>query len=195
MRVNEIFYSLQGEGRHSGTAAVFVRLSGCNLRCPFCDTDHSGHTEMSEEQIAGAVSQWPAPTVIITGGEPLLQLTSTLVELLHHAGKRVHIETNGTIAPDSSTIEALDWITVSPKDLYCKNAPLRIQRIDEIKAVYQPGVDPSRYESLTDCLYLQPCDTGQPRQNAAVITAAINYIKEHPKWKLSLQTQKILNVR
>lgn len=195
MRVNEIFYSLQGEGRHSGTAAVFVRLSGCNLRCPFCDTDHSGHTEMSEEQIAGAVSRWPAPTVVITGGEPLLQLTPTLVELLHHAGKQVHVETNGTIAPDELTAGALDWITVSPKDQFCRNARLSIQRIDEIKAVYQPATDPSRYESLTDCLYLQPCDTGDPRQNAAVTAATINYIKEHPKWKLSLQTQKILNVR
>ena len=100
MRVNEIFYSLQGEGFFTGTPAVFVRFSGCNLRCPFCDTRHEGFTLMSEEEIAETVVRYPARHVVLTGGEPSLQVTSRLVDLLHKAKRFVAMETNGTRAVD-----------------------------------------------------------------------------------------------
>ena len=109
MRVNEIFYSIQGEGRFTGTAAVFIRLSGCNLRCPFCDTHHETFEEMDEEEIARRVSAFPARHVVITGGEPTLQLTPKLTQCLHAMGCYIQIETNGSKAlPEGADI---DWIT------------------------------------------------------------------------------------
>ena len=114
MRVNEIFYSLQGEGFHTGTAAVFVRLSGCNLQCPFCDTRHEEGIEMSEEEILLQVSEYESDMVVITGGEPAIQITESLVDKLHQIGKFVAVETNGTLPLPSN----IDWITVSPKNAY-----------------------------------------------------------------------------
>lgn len=100
IKVNEIFYSIQGEGHYTGTPAVFVRLSGCNLHCDFCDTEHESGLMMDDDDILRAVMQYPASTVIITGGEPTLQLTASLVSLLHGASRRVHIETNGSVPLD-----------------------------------------------------------------------------------------------
>ena len=97
MLINEIFYSLQGEGRYTGTPAVFVRFSGCNMQCAFCDTQHERHSVMTEEDIVSEVCTYPAHHVVLTGGEPLLQLTSTLVDSLHRHGMTVQIETNGTL--------------------------------------------------------------------------------------------------
>ena len=112
-RVNEIFLSLQGEGFWTGTPMVFLRFSGCNLRCPFCDTDHSGYREMSAEEIVTEILQTGGDCrrVCVTGGEPSLQLDEALVEALHHAGFQVHVETNGTrVLPGG-----VDWVTLSPK--------------------------------------------------------------------------------
>lgn len=109
-RVNDIFYSIQGEGRNAGRAAVFVRFSGCNLKCPLCDTDFADFRLMSDEDIIAEISQWPARLVILTGGEPTLQTDAPFVEKLHDAGFEVAMETNGTnIPPDN-----IDWITCSP---------------------------------------------------------------------------------
>lgn len=116
MRVNEIFYSLQGEGHFTGTPAIFVRLSGCNLNCDFCDTDHVSSSDMPEEEIVKRVNDFPAAHVVITGGEPTLQLTASLVDKLHDAGKFVQIETNGTRLLDPSLADKIDWITCSPKE-------------------------------------------------------------------------------
>ena len=187
MRVNEIFYSLQGEGRHTGTPAVFVRLAGCNLKCSFCDTDFAAHTEMTEEEIVARVAAFPASLVVLTGGEPTLQITSRLLGLLHEAGKRVHIETNGTHPlPDGP----IDWVTCSPK-----GAPLHIGRIDELKVVYE-GQDMSQYDGIeAQCYSLQPCDTGNAARNLQLQRQTIDYILQHPKWHLSLQTHKLLNIR
>lgn len=188
MRVNEIFYSLQGEGHFTGTPAVFLRLSGCNAKCPFCDTDHFSFTEMSEQEIVEALQQYPARHVVITGGEPTLQLTASLLRLLHVAGYFVQIETNGSVAlPDDAEI---DWITCSPKAL-----DLRIQRIDELKVLY-PCDDMARYDDVQAKEYrLQPLDAGNPETNNKNIQDTISYILNNPKWNLSLQTHKILNVR
>lgn len=189
MRVNEIFYSLQGEGHHTGTPAVFLRLSGCNLKCPFCDTQHESFRDMTEKDIVEQVSVFPARTIIITGGEPLLQLTSSLTRLLHEAGFAIHLETNGSrLLPEGADI---DWVTCSPKD----GGKVVIQRIDELKVVFM-GQDMSQYDCLKAKEYrLQPLDSGEELTNLLNCQKTLDYILQHPKWKLSLQTHKILNVR
>lgn len=192
MRVNEIFYSLQGEGYHTGTASVFVRLSGCNLRCPFCDTQHTSGTEMSEEKIVRQVAQWPGTWVVVTGGEPSLQLTPTLVDALHHAGKQVSVETNGTrpLPPN------VDWITLSPKDTFLgPEARVALSRADELKVVYDGQHEPQTYSHISVAhRFLQPCDTGDPIRNQTIVQRTVEYIKTHPLWRLSLQTHKLLRI-
>lgn len=195
MRVNEIFYSLQGEGYYSGTPAVFVRLSGCNLRCPFCDTRHESGREMSEKEIVEAVGQYPARHVVITGGEPSLQLTESLVDALHAAGRYVAVETNGT-HPLSDNI---DWVTLSPKSAFVDGADVVLTRADEIKVVYDGIHDPegqlsTRNSQLSTLRFLQPCDTGDAARNSQITAATVEYIKCHPEWRLSLQIHKILNI-
>lgn len=191
MKVNEIFYSLQGEGFHTGTAAVFVRLSGCNLRCPFCDTNHNDGTEMSEEEIVAIVDSYPACLVVITGGEPSLFLKTSLVDLLHEKGKTVAVETNGTHPlPDN-----VDWITLSPKDAFVENARPTIKACSELKVVFDGGELPDYSYIEAQHYFLQPCDTGITERNKAITHACIDYIKQHPKWRLSLQTHKITNIQ
>ena len=192
MKVNEIFYSLQGEGQYTGRAAVFVRLSGCNLRCSFCDTRHEAFVPLTEDEIVDKVTAYPARHVVITGGEPTLQLTRSLIDKLHEAGKFVQIETNGSIVLSLDLVKAIDWITCSPKEL-----PVKIARIDELKVVYE-GQDMAPYE-ITACDFhairsLQPCDTGDESKNRALLDAAIDYIKNHPEWRLSLQTHKFIHI-
>lgn len=192
MKVNEIFYSLQGEGFHTGTAAVFVRLSGCNLRCPFCDTHHSEGTEMTEEDICQAVKAFPASLVVVTGGEPSLYLTASLVDMLHQAGKKVAVETNGTHQLPSN----VDWITLSPKDAYVEKALPVIRRCNELKEVFDGEQPVNDYPHIrADHYFLQPCDIGNSERNARITAACIDYIKQHPKWRLSLQTHKITNIQ
>lgn len=182
MKVNEIFYSLQGEGHFTGCPAIFVRFSGCNRACPFCDTDFAAFTDMTEEEIVAAVSRYPANIVVITGGEPALQLTDSLVSLLHAAGKRVHVETNGSLPLP----ESVDWVTCSPK-----TPPFAIKRINELKLLFTSEVDPEVIrKSLPDAeIYsLQPLAGSDPGPT-------ISYILENPSWRLSLQTHKLLQIR
>lgn len=197
MKVNEIFYSLQGEGNFTGTPAVFVRFSGCNLNCDFCDTQHNRGIEMSEDEIISEVSKYPAYHVVITGGEPTLQLTPSLVNKLHAAGKFVQIETNGARPLSDGLDYLIDWVTVSPK---YGNVP-NIQRIDELKVVYDIS-HPEHVAKLEkvearyrNTYYLQPCDRCNSEYNETNLTSCLKYIMEHPKWKLSLQTHKMLNLR
>lgn len=197
MKVNEIFYSLQGEGHFTGTPAVFVRFSGCNLNCDFCDTQHNRGTEMSEDEIIAEVSKYPTYHVVITGGEPTLQLTSSLVNKLHTAGKFVQIETNGTRPLIDDLDFLVDWVTVSPKYGSIPN----IQRIDELKVVYDMA-HPEHIANLEKVeapflngYYLQPCDRINKEYNETNLASCIKYIMDHPKWNLSLQTHKMLNLR
>ena len=194
MKVNEIFYSLQGEGYHSGTPSIFVRLSGCNLRCPFCDTQHEDGVEMSDEEIVQEVKQYPARRVVITGGEPSLQLTRQLVSALHGADKIVSVETNGTHSLPSN----VDWITLSPKDIWQgpQAAPI-LGVVDELKVIFDGEHEPDKYEGImcTHGRFLQPCDTGDAQRNAKIVQKAVEYCKAHPQWHLSLQIHKILNIR
>ena len=201
MKVNEIFYSLQGEGHYTGTPAVFVRFAGCNLRCWFCDTDFEKGDEMSEDEIVEAVLQYPTRYVVITGGEPTLQITASLCDKLHAHGLYLMMETNGTRPlPEGCQV---DWITCSPKlidveDGKRKIATIRLRHIDELKVVFEdsPTQDMALYEQIPATEYrLQPCDTQDPLCNQAILNKTIKYILQHPKWKLSLQTHKILNVR
>lgn len=201
MKVNEIFYSLQGEGRFTGTPAVFVRMSGCNLRCPFCDTQHQSGSEMSEDDIMQAIAQYPARHVVITGGEPLLQLTPLLTTRLHYEGYFIQIETNGSVPYADGC--SIDWITCSPKD-----KPLKLQRIDELKVLFDSAASDNldritRLAQIPAKEYrLQPLDAAMLAKgdelfarNRNNLEETIKYILENPKWKLSLQTHKIINVR
>lgn len=193
MKVNEIFYSLQGEGFHSGKAAVFVRLAGCNLACPFCDTDHRSSIDLSEEEILSRIGCFPSKHVVITGGEPTLQLTATLLSLLKQHDYFIQIETNGTRPLPGCDI---DWVTCSPKGDYCSNADPVIEKIDEVKVVWDGKIDPAKYLSLRARVYsLQPCDTGNDESNREITASCINYILQHPRWRLSLQSHKLLNIR
>ena len=200
MRVNEIFYSLQGEGFFTGTPAVFVRFSGCNLRCPFCDTRHEDFTLMSEEEIAETVVRFPARHVVLTGGEPSLQVTPRLVDLLHKAKRFVAMETNGTRTVNGL---GLDWVTVSPKHYFLGEAATpAARRPDELKLVFSPEAFAAAHASPEDIaagfqaqhLFLQPCDTGDAARNRRLLQEAVDYCKAHPHWRLSLQTHKYIGI-
>jgi 7-carboxy-7-deazaguanine synthase (Cx14CxxC type) len=206
--VKEMFYSLQGEGRHAGRPAVFCRFAGCNLwsglerdrataACNFCDTDFVGTDGTfggryaNAEAFAAQVAQvWQGGAdnrfVVLTGGEPLLQVDEPFLTALHAHGFEIALETNGTLpAP-----VGIDWITVSPKG----TAPLVQTSGDELKLVFpQSGVDPARFESLGfKHFLLQPLDG--PDQSAST-QAAIDYCLRHPRWRLSLQTHKFMGIR
>jgi len=192
MRVNEIFYSLQGEGYYVGTPSIFIRLSGCNLHCPFCDTRHQTFEELTEDEIIRHASDFPARHVVITGGEPSLQLTQSLIDGLHDAGKYMAVETNGT-----HPLPAVDWITLSPKDAFISEPSARpiLTHCNELKLVFT-GEELPTYPNLTaEHFFLQPCDTGNAERNQQLLSAAITYCQKHPKWRLSLQTHKLLNIR
>jgi len=187
MRVNETFLSLQGEGHFTGRPAFFLRLSGCNLQCSFCDTQHQPFTEMTEEEIVREASSHKPRHIVITGGEPALQLTQSLVDKLHAAGFFVQVETNGSLPlPDG-----IDWVTCSPK-----GTPV-LGTVDELKVLYSgEDTDLSIVDRIQAMEYrLQPLDTGDPTHNHAILRSCIAYILAHPRWSLSLQTHKLLNIK
>lgn len=206
--IKEIFHTLQGEGFHAGRPAVFCRFSGCNLwsgreadragaACDFCDTDFVGtdganggkfpDAALLADTIAGL---WPRDQkenrfVVFTGGEPLLQLDTPLLDAMHARGFECAVETNGTLeAPDG-----LDWITVSPKG----TAPVKLKRASELKLVYpQPTALPERFADFAAThFFLQPMDGPHAVDNTR---AAVDYCKAHPHWRLSLQTHKYLGI-
>ena len=194
-RVNSIFYSLQGEGRNTGRAAVFVRFAGCNLRCPFCDTEFDTFTEMSAEDILDAICDYPSRFIVLTGGEPTLQVDESFVDLLHRHGYEVAMESNGTRPAPRN----LDWLTVSPKTKGEWQEVSGERLPDELKMVVDEYTDPEAFLSpLTSqpspFLFLQPCDTGDAERNAVIMRRCVAYIKSHPQWRLSLQTHKLIGI-
>jgi 7-carboxy-7-deazaguanine synthase len=206
--VKEIFYTLQGEGANAGRAAVFCRFSGCNLWsgreedrsravCQFCDTDFvgigpDGGRFATPDDLAIAIERaWRGDRddkrfVVCTGGEPLLQIDDALIDSLHERGFTVAVETNGTRPAPSS----IDWICVSPK----AGAELVQLSGNELKLVYpQPNAPPERFESLAfEHFFLQPMDGPRTAENTQL---AIDYCMIHPRWRLSVQTHKIVGVR
>ena len=189
-RINEIFYSLQGEGHNTGRAAVFVRFAGCNMRCPFCDTDFSKYEELSVQEIIDRISFLLPPSsllpiIVLTGGEPSLQVDDKLIDALHENGFYVAMETNGT----HNVPETIDWLTVSPKG----NTVIR--KCNELKIVFDGRTEPVIGNITADHYYLQPCDTGDEEQNKEIAAKCVEYIKLHPQWKLSLQTHKLINIK
>ena len=215
-RVNEIFYTLQGEGAHSGIPAVFVRLSGCNLRCPWCDTEFADYREMSaDEMVAEVCSLYDLQNprrkmVVLTGGEPSLQVDKPLVDALHAAGFYICIETNGT----HPLPEGIDWITCSPKETSLQHsavsgqAPLALKRVNEVKVVFTGTYDPEVWRSQLEAEHwmLQPLRfTGEWLIDHAVdeweddrndnLDDTVRYILAHPFWRLSVQLHKIVGLR
>lgn len=184
-RINEIFYSLQGEGRNTGRAAIFVRFSGCNLKCSFCDTEFDSYREMTVDEILAAISSYPAHFVVLTGGEPTLQVDEAFIDALHQHGYEVAMESNGTRPAPAN----LDWLTVSPKgnpqQRYCS----------ELKVVFTDAEQVDDYGVEAEYYYLQPCDTGNRERNADIMKRCIAYIEQHPKWRLSLQTHKLIGIQ
>lgn len=193
MRINEIFYSLQGEGFFTGVPSIFIRFAGCNLKCPFCDTQHEPYEEMNTQDMLEKIKDYPVHHIVFTGGEPSLQLTVDICRQLKAAGYDIQVETNGTHELPSGCI---DWVTCSPKDAYCKNAEVRLGHIDEVKVVFDGSVDVDRYLAIdARCYSLQPCDTGDEMRNKEITRKCVEYILAHPKWRLSLQTHKLLKIR
>jgi 7-carboxy-7-deazaguanine synthase len=208
--IKEIFYTLQGEGANTGRPAVFCRFAGCNLWtghekdratavCQFCDTDFvgtdgegGGRFETASEVAREVSSKWPAkhsagirPLVVCTGGEPLLQLDEALVAAFQSEGFEVAIETNGTRLPPPG----VDWVCVSPK----ADADLLLRSGDELKLIFpQVNAEPELYENLDfKHFYLQPMDGPDREENTKL---CVRYCLKHPRWKLSLQTHKLLGI-
>ena len=206
--VKEIFYTLQGEGARAGRPAVFCRFAGCNLWnglesgrseavCKFCDTDFIGTDGTlggkykTAKELADLINnQWPEKYefkyVVFTGGEPLLQVNTELVDELHSLGFEIAVETNGTIKAPIG----IDWICVSPKS----NAKILQVSGNELKLVYpQFDADPKLFEGMSfDYFYLQPMDGLSKRKNTK---SAIDYCQENPRWNLSIQTHKLIDIR
>ncbi|WP_036876447.1 7-carboxy-7-deazaguanine synthase QueE [Xylanibacter oryzae] len=179
-KINEIFYSLQGEGMNTGTAAIFIRFSGCNLNCDFCDTHHEDGTMMTDDDIICEVNKYPAKMVVLTGGEPSLWIDKELIEKLHEINKFVTIETNGT----NNLPDGIDWVTCSPK----KGGTVVLNHIDELKVVYE-GQSLKKYDKYITCnRFLQPCSNKNVKET-------IECIKKYPEWRLSLQTHIIVGIR
>lgn len=199
-KINEIFYSLQGEGHHTGYPSVFVRFCGCNLKCPFCDTAHEKGIFMDDGAIIQAVKLYTAEWVVLTGGEPALWIDSDFIHLLKRAtGKKIAIETNGTRPlPDG-----IDWVTVSPKAGICGEdeagvSKAMVTRADEIKVV-DTGQDLEQYFSLPcrgerTLMYLQPCWTPDTEECEANRLRTVRRVLADPRWTLSVQLHRFLGI-
>lgn len=196
-KINEIFYSIQGEGLNTGTPAVFIRFSGCNLKCPFCDTEHNDGKLLTwgeiREQIMHCTPEILPPLVVLTGGEPTLTVDDELCEKLAELFSVVAMESNGTHRPPVN----VSFLTISPKSDFVLNAETVVDSCNELKIVFdgkhcpEPWVNKIKAKTY----FLQPCDKGNYKENEKILRACIRYIKEHPHWRLSLQTQKIIKVR
>ncbi len=206
--INEIFYSLQGEGYHAGSPNVFIRLSHCNLTCNFCDTEFESGIDMTAQEIVDAVAKHDASRVILTGGEPLMQADGSLLKKLSEHGLGIAVETNGSIKPTKEQAEYIDWFTVSPKvAVHAVAKNFNGVKINELKYVRSKGQAlPNLLErGLTaDHYYLSPMASGDllVREN---LDWCINLIKENDSlivykdkfvpWRLTLQMHKVWSVR
>ncbi len=206
-RIKEIYFTIQGEGYHTGRPAVFIRFAGCNLWtglekdrstaiCNWCDTDFVGTDGLNggrytKNQIKKIIKTlWPnkqsrTPYVVCTGGEPLLQIDEELISVIHESNFEIGIETNGTILPP----KGIDWICVSPKS----NSDFILKQGNELKIVYpQYGINPKNHENLNfNYFFIQPMDGPKQKDN---IKKSEEFIMKNPQWRLSLQTHKIMGI-
>lgn len=185
-RINEIFYSLQGEGAFTGTPTVFVRFSGCNRKCSFCDTKFESFTSMTGSEIVQIALSYPSRRIVLTGGEPLLQLDTELIQTFHSAGFTLHLETNGTLpVPDG-----IDWVTCSPKD---PTPTVNVEKVNEVKIVFTGQTDEEleqirSFFPFTELFFLQPCSGDNIPETVEKVLAIGN-------WRLSLQIHKLIDIR
>lgn len=193
--IMEHFYTLQGEGKYTGTSAYFIRIGGCDVGCVWCDVKESWdadvHPKMSVEELKNIVAQYPGDLVVITGGEPAMYDLTILIEALHSIGKYVAIETSGT----SKLIGDVDWYTFSPKkfkapveEAYTKASELKIVIFHKSDLAW--AEDHSKKVNENCVLYLQP----EWSKREQLLPTIIEYVKNHPKWKISLQTHKYLEI-
>lgn len=194
-KINEIFYSLQGEGHNAGTPAVFVRFSGCNLRCAFCDTKHEEGLMMTAAEIAKQIKEYPlAQLVVLTGGEPSLFIDEEFVDYIKkECGLPIAIETNGT----NTLPQNIDWVTLSPKTGFegGDTKPCVLKDCNELKVVYL-GQNLSQYDCIkADYRYLQPCYTDNETERHKNLKACVEAVMQNEGWRLSLQIHRILDIR
>jgi 7-carboxy-7-deazaguanine synthase len=190
LKVCEIFYSIQGEGARSGEPSIFIRLTGCDLACTFCDTEFESGKDMTFAELREHISQWPCKWIVWTGGEPMLQINEAVVEFFHQAGYKQAIESNGN-HPIPKTI---DWRVVSPKvaeHVIKRHNPDGVDELRYVRhaghmSVPKPAIKAERY-------YLSPIFDGNT-PNVENVKHCIKLIMENPEWSLSLQTHKILRV-
>ena len=189
LKVKEIFYSLQGEGGRQGEASIFVRLSGCNLHCDFCDTDFSGGEDMTCEQILSQIRHFPCQWIIWTGGEPTLQLTDECLLFFKRAGYRQAIESNGS-NPLSSL---LDYTVISPKSQITGMNSY----VNEVRQPMRENDVIPLIESLPQAkhYFLSPIFSENPSETNANIDYCIQQIMKNPQWRLSLQVHKLIGMR
>ena len=202
-KINEIFYSIQGEGCRSGVPSVFVRFSGCNLKCFFCDTQHENGVMMSDEEIIAEVKKYPAKQIVLTGGEPSLFIDDEFVnKLKKETGMMLAIETNGT----KELPEGIDWVTVSPKGGESPNFNgeendygIKVKRADELKVV-ETGQNLEPYFRLAcvgenTVMLLQPCYVEDEDERKKNTRRTIGRVLSDPRWSLSLQTHRWLDIK
>lgn len=203
LRVNEIFYSVQGEGGRSGKPSIFIRLSGCNLKCPFCDTEFERGNEMTVQQLLTAIKQYPGKEIVWTGGEPTLQLNRLIVNFFKNAGYYQAIETNGT----NFIPEGIDYVAISPKQFnkrlidIVNEWRLHSGRVDEIRIVYPGAIDiHGIHDSLYNKVhrfYLSPEFVGEGNQymNEEYVKQTVNTCLSNPQFSLSIQMHKLISVK
>ena len=191
----EIFHSVQGEGYRSGIPHVFIRFGVCNLRCEWCDTNFDEYQPMTVIDILADVLQYPCKNIIFTGGEPMLNDLWPLARVLKRRGYHLSVESNGTVKiPDG----LLDWICISPKDQMYPQVSIKQRAGDELKCVYV-GQSLSMYDGLKggfDHLFLQPCydENDTVERNGRTFALTEEVVKQHPDWRLSLQTHKWMGI-
>lgn len=196
-KVNEIFYSIQGEGRWTGRPAIFIRFAGCNRSCDYCDTKHEKYMKVSLENIITFLGWWaphdkngtPIPMVVLTGGEPTIQDLKPLVKMLRDKSWYIALETNGT-QPDKIPYR-INWLTVSPKlgVNYAKWNKAYSALVNEVKVIFDSTINPNEFKRFirASCYYIQPM--------SGDIEPAVEFVKENPEWMLSVQVQKLINIK
>ena len=197
-KINEIFHSIQGEGCRTGVPSVFIRFSGCNLKCGFCDTNHEEGKIMTDEEIIEEVNKYSSQQIVLTGGEPSLFIDEEFINKLKKFTRlKIAIETNGT----SKLPEGIDWVTVSPKFGMCENkaATVKVEKADELKVV-DIGQDLEPYFKLgcvgpETVMLLQPCYVEDSQEREKNTRRTISRVLQDPRWRLSLQTHRFAGIK